>query len=97
METYITLVKFTDQGFKNIKQTPARIDALEPAIEAAGGKLLGWYATQGRYDVVSITQVPDVETGARLRLAIAAQGNVRMEAMRAFTAAEFKDMIAKLP
>ena len=98
METYVTLVNFTEQGIKNIKEAPARIDALGPTLEAAGGKLLGWYLTQGRYDVVTITQFPpDAKTGMSLLLATGAQGNVRTETMRAFTEAEFKDMVAKLP
>ena len=97
METYICLVNFTEQGIKSIKEAPARIDALGPALEAAGGKLLGWYLTQGRYDAVVITQASDAKATMSRLLATGAQGHVRTETMRAFTAAEFKDMIAKLP
>ena len=97
METYISLVNFTEQGIKNIKESPARIDALRRAIEPAGGKLLGWYLTQGQYDVVVITQGSDAKAMMSVLLATGAQGNVRTETMRAFTEAEFKDVLAKLP
>ena len=76
METYVCLMNFTEQGIKNIKESPARLDALKPAIEAAGGKLLGWYLTQGRYDVVTITQGSDAKAAMSLLLAIGMQGNV---------------------
>ena len=97
METYVCLMNFTEQGIKNIKEAPARIDALGPTIEAAGGKLLGWYLTQGRYDAVVITQGSDDKAMMSRLLATGAQGNVRTETMRAFTAAEFKDIVAKMP
>ena len=47
METYVILQNFTEQGVKNIKGTPARIEAAKKALEAAGGKMIGWYLTQG--------------------------------------------------
>ena len=97
METYVCLANFTEQGIKTIKEAPPRIDALGPSIEAAGGKLLGWYLTQGQYDVVAITQFPDAKTAMSVLMATGMQGNVRTETMRAFSAAEFKDMAAKLP
>ena len=98
MDTYVSLVKFTEQGIKNIKESPARAGAFKRGVESAGGKLLGWYLTQGQYDVVTITQFPpDARAVMSLVLAIGAQGNVRTETMRAFTEAEFKDMVAALP
>ena len=71
--------------------------AVEHTFRTIGGKLLGWYLTQGPYDVVTITQFPDAKTAMTALMATGMQGNVRTETMRAFSAAEFKDMAAKLP
>ena len=97
METSVILMNFTEQGIKNIKETPIRIEAARKALEAGGGKMLGWYLTQGKYDAVAITQMPDAKAGMALLLATVGQGNFRSETLRAFTEAEFKEILAKVP
>ena len=37
MALYITLANYTDQGIRNLKETPDRLGAARRAIEAAGG------------------------------------------------------------
>jgi uncharacterized protein with GYD domain len=97
METYVILTNYTQQGVANIKDAPARIDEGRKAIEAAGGKVLAWYLTMGRYDVVFIIQLPDSKIAATMLLTLGGQGNVRTETLRAFTEEEFKDIVASLP
>ena len=97
METYIILGNYTGQGIAKIKDSPSRIEAARKAMEAAGGKLVAWYLTMGRFDFVLITQAPNVNVAASLLLAIGAQGNVRTETLHALTEAEFKDVVAGLP
>ena len=41
MPTYIGLYKLTDQGIKNIKDAPQRIEEAIKAAEAMGGKSFG--------------------------------------------------------
>ncbi len=38
MPIYIVLYKLTDQGIKNIKEAPKRIEEGTKALEAVGGK-----------------------------------------------------------
>jgi len=97
VETYIMLGNYTGQGIASIKDSPSRIEAARKAMEAAGGKLVAWYLTMGRYDFVLITQAPNVKVAASLLLAIGAQGNIRTETLHALTEAEFKDVVAGLP
>ena len=97
METYIILGNYTAQGIADIKDSPSRIEAARKAMEAAGGKLVAWYLTMGRYDFVLITQAPNVKVAASLLLATGAQGNVRTETLHALTEGEFKDVVAGLP
>ncbi len=97
MPTYISLINYTEQGVKNIKDAPQRLDAAKAAFKAAGGEMTHVFLTLGRYDLVAISELPNDETGATLALAIAAQGNIRTETMRAFNEDEIKSIVGKLP
>ncbi|MFB3785113.1 MAG: GYD domain-containing protein [bacterium] len=97
MPTYITLYRYTPKGVGNIKDGPARLDAAKKALEAAGGKMLGFYLTMGRYDLVVISELPDDKTEAKLALTLASQGNVSSETLRAFNEEEFREIAQSLP
>lgn len=97
MPTYVTLYQWTQKGIENVKESPERLDAAKKAVEAMGGKLLGFYLVQGRYDMVAISEGPDDETAARTALAICSTGAVRSETMRAFTEDEYRKIISALP
>ena len=96
MSTFLILYKFTDQGIKNIKDSPKRLDAAIKLFEAKGGKLLGAYYTQGEYDLVTIGEIADEKAGLAHTLAIASLGNVRSTTLRAFTPTEFAEVIKKM-
>jgi uncharacterized protein with GYD domain len=97
MPTYIGLYKLTDQGIKNIKDAPQRIEEAIKAAEAVGGKVLGVYSVLGEYDYVSIGEFPNDETVLTLALAMGAEGNVRTTTLKAFTKEEFAEIVKKLP
>ena len=97
MPTYIYLYKLTDQGIKNIKEMPQRIEKAIEASEAMGGKVLGVYSVLGEYDLVSIAEFPNDETVLTLALALGGQGNVRSTTLKAFTKEEFAEIVKKLP
>ncbi len=97
MPTYISLIRYTDQGARNIKESPSRLDAAKKAFKSMGAELKQWYLALGRYDAVVISEGPDDETAAKLTLAISAQGNIRTETLRVFTEDEYRRLIAGLP
>ena len=97
MPTHITLYKLTEQGIKDIKSAPERIEEGIKGFEAAGGKLVCFYATQGEYDYVAIGEHPDELVGSSFILAQGTQGNVRTTTLRVFTVAEFKKIVEKIP
>jgi uncharacterized protein with GYD domain len=94
---YVTLIRYTQQGIANIKESPARLDAAKKAAKAVGGKINAWYLTMGRYDAVLVSEFPDDETGAKFTLAVASLGNVTTETLKAFPEAEYRKIIAGLP
>jgi uncharacterized protein with GYD domain len=87
MATYITLVKLTDQGIRNLKEWPQRI---QEAMQVAGefGCKFTAYMTTGEYDFVGVGEAPDDEAIAKANLSIAARGDVRTVTMRAFNVEE---------
>jgi uncharacterized protein with GYD domain len=96
MPHYISLFRYTQKGVESLKEGPARLDAAKKALEAAGGKLLGFYLTLGRYDAVAIAEFPDDATAAKVVLGGAMQGSVRSETLRAFTEGEYRRIIASI-
>ena len=96
MPVYITLYKLTDQGIRNIKDSPKRLEAGIKSFEAKGGKILGAYYTTGEFDVVTIGEISDEKAGMANTLATAALGNVRPMSLRAYTAEEFAEIIKKM-
>jgi uncharacterized protein with GYD domain len=97
MATHIVLMKMTDQGIKDVKNAPQRIDAAYKAIEAIGGKMTGFYFTLGEYDYISIIEGLSDEAGASFLLKLGSAGNVRSTTLKAFTKDEFAAMVKKLP
>ena len=97
MVRYVTLLKLTGEGAKAIKDAPKRIDEAVKALEAMGGKLLDFYVVMGKYDYVAIAEAPSDEVCAAFLLALAAGGNVRTMAMKAFTREQFGQIVASLP
>jgi uncharacterized protein with GYD domain len=97
MPTFISLIRLTQQGIENIKQSPARLDAAKKAFKAMGAEIKENYMVMGQYDMVLIGEAPDDETAAKLSLAIGSKGAIHTETMRAFTEEEYRKIIEALP
>src|SRR5436305_4084912 len=92
MPAYISMVSLTEQGIREIKNSPERLQAFDAAAKDVGGKLIGFYLVMGQYDYIVITEAPDDQTAARLILGTIAQGSVRTQTMRAFPREEFEQI-----
>jgi len=84
MPTYISLMTYTDQGLRNIKKSPGRVDAARKLAEELGGNMGDLYLTMGAYDLVAISEFPDDATAATFVLKLGALGNVRTTTVKAF-------------
>jgi uncharacterized protein with GYD domain len=96
MPTYITLMRWTSQGAKSVKESPARLDAARKAFKAAGVTLKDFYMVTGRYDMVIISEAPDDVTLAKATLSVASHGNVQTETLRAFSEKEYRGILGSL-
>ena len=97
MSTYISLLRFTQQGIEKIKESPARLDAAKQAFKTLGAELKEFYLVTGAYDIVLISEAPNDEVMAKLALSIGAKGSVRTETLRAFKEDEYRKIISALP
>jgi uncharacterized protein with GYD domain len=97
MPTYVSLLRYTEEGIKKIKESPTRLEAAKQSVRAMGGELKAFYLVMGQYDAVVISEAPDDEAASRFALATGARGYVRTETMRAYTEDEYRRLIAALP
>src|ERR1700694_5617348 len=96
MPTYVSMLRYTQQGISSVRHAPGPLHAAREAYKKAGGELKAIYLTLGQYDLVAIAEMPNDEAVARMALGLGMQGNIRTETMRAFTEAEFKKIAGAL-
>ena len=97
MATYVTLLKYTEQGIKAIKEGPSRLEKARQALKSMGGEVKSFHLVQGRYDAIVFVEAPNDEVVAKFALAVGSQGNVRSETMRAFNEEEYRRIVSGLP
>jgi uncharacterized protein with GYD domain len=96
LATFITTIKFTEQGIQNIKDTGKRANAVKAAAKKMGVKVKNIYWTLGAFDGALVFDAPDDETATALMLKLGAQGNVQTQTARAFDAKEMDGILSKL-
>ena len=97
MITYVGLLSFTDKGIQGIKDTTKRAAAAREFAGRFGVKFREMVWTMGEYDMVCILEAEDEKALAAFNLATAMMGNLRSQSLRAWTAAEMDQILAKLP
>ncbi len=95
MARYVSLVRFTEQGARAIKQSTRRAQAFRKAAEKAGVKVEAQYWTVGAYDGVMILSADQEEKVLQLITSLATAGNVRTESLRALDETEFTALVGK--
>jgi uncharacterized protein with GYD domain len=95
VQQYIMLIRWTDQGIRNAKDTTRRTEAAKREAERIGGKLTVYW-TFGEYDIVCILEAPNDEAAMEFGLKVGSLGNVRTTTLRAFTEEEIARVVNKL-
>jgi uncharacterized protein with GYD domain len=95
MATFISLMSFTDQGIRSVKESPDRSVAFKATAEKLGVSVKAVYYTVGHYDAVVIAEGTDEAITAAL-LKIGSLGNVRTETLRAFSADEMRKILGSI-
>jgi uncharacterized protein with GYD domain len=95
MATYIMFGNFTEQGIRNIKDSPKRKEEFKEMAKKLG-VTVNVYWTLGQYDIVLILEAQDDMAAAELGLSLGRLGNVRTQTMRAFGSAEVTKLLDKM-
>jgi uncharacterized protein with GYD domain len=96
MPTYVVLLKYTEQGARNIRKTVERARQNRALMNTRGVKPITVYWTQGHYDLVVSAEAPDEATMMAAVLRLVEGGNVTTETLRAFDESEMEAIIEKL-
>jgi len=97
MSTYVVLIRLTDQGIRNVKETTKRAERFQEMAEKSGVKVREILWTMGRYDLVLVIDALNDETMSRLALGLGMLGNAKTETLKAFSAQEMDQIIMGLP
>ena len=97
MNTYIALLKWTESGIKNVRESPKRLEDARQAFEAAGGRIGQFYMVFGDYDAVAVIEAPDDETYARIMLQVAGRGAIKPTTLKALSESQYRSIIGSLP
>lgn len=97
MPVYVSLLNWTDEGVRTVKETRDRANAARELAGKLGGSLKDVYWTIGPYDLVAISEFPDDETATAYLYAIAGTGAIRTTSLRAFSEDEIGSVLAKMP
>jgi uncharacterized protein with GYD domain len=96
MPTYISLLNFTDQGIRTVKEPIQRANSAAELAQQKYGCSLQTYWTVGSYDVVYILEAPDDESATAFALELGAAGNVRTTTLRAYDSEEMSRILERL-
>ncbi len=96
MATYVTFLRYTDQGIRSFKESPARVDAAKRAYQAHGAEMKQFFLLMGPYDMLVVSEAPSDEVVGKIAFTIGSQGNVRTETYKAFTEPEFRKIVSSL-
>jgi uncharacterized protein with GYD domain len=96
MATYLMLLNWTDQGIRNVKESPKRLDAAKQLAKSLGGEIKTAYMTQGSFDLALVTDMPTDEKVASFVLKLGSLGNVRTTTLKAYPEDEYRKIIGNL-
>ena len=89
MPIFILLTTLTQQGVQTLKSNPERLRQVNQDVEELGARVLHQWATLGEFDFVNVVEAPDVNTIAKVSVALAARGSTRIETLPALDIEEF--------
>ena len=90
------LANWTDQGARQVKDWPKRVDTARKALTEMGGEFKSLYMTMGDYDLIAIYEAPDDAVAARFTLLLGQMGSVRTRTLKAFPEAAYREIIHSL-
>jgi uncharacterized protein with GYD domain len=97
MPTFISMLNWTDQGIRSVKDTPKRVQAAREMAKKYGVEIKQIFLTSGEFDILAVLEAPHYDNVAKYAMTAGLQGNVRSRTIRAWTEAEMVKLISELP
>jgi uncharacterized protein with GYD domain len=86
---FILLSTLSQQGVQTLKSNPERLRQVNQDVEELGAKVLHQWATLGAFDFVNVVEAPDIETVAKVSVALGARGSTRIQTLPALEIEDF--------
>jgi uncharacterized protein with GYD domain len=96
MASYLVLWNWTEQGIRNFKDSPKRVEAFKQLVEKNGGKMVQFLYTMGKYDGATLVEAPSDEALMKIALGLGSLGNVRTTTLKAWTASEAAKVLSQV-
>jgi uncharacterized protein with GYD domain len=96
MATFILLADYTDHGFRQIKDSPKRLDTARDLGSRLGVQIKEFYLCMGGHDIVTVVDAPDDEAMAKFVLSLATAGAVRTTTLKAFDEQQYRKIVSGL-
>jgi uncharacterized protein with GYD domain len=96
MATYVTLLKFTERGVKDVKDSCKRAAELRNHAKKHGIEVKEQLWCIGAYDGLIIFDAPNGETATAAMLSLSSRGDVTTQTLPSFTAAEMATILGKV-
>ena len=90
------LANWTDQGARQVRDSPKRMDSAKKVLVEMGGKIQSFYMTMGAHDLIVVYEAPDDAVAARFTLLLGQMGAVRTRTLKAFPEAAYREIINSL-
>ena len=96
MVTFVSMIRLTDQGMKDIQSTCKRAEDFRSSASEMGIEIKSLLWTMGSMDGVLLFDAPDEATATAAMLKLGASGNVHTQTSRAYGAEEMSAIVGRL-
>jgi uncharacterized protein with GYD domain len=86
---FVLLSTLSQRGVQTLKSNPERLRQVNQDVEELGARVLHQWATLGAFDFVNVVEAPDIETVARVSVALGARGSTRIQTLPALEIEDF--------
>ncbi len=98
MAKYIVFFTLTEQGIRNFKESPSRVQAAKRVFQEYGATVTDFYAAVGQsFDTFFVVEAPSEDAVVKGALTVASQGNVRTTTTRLYKEDEYRNIAEALP
>lgn len=95
MPLCVSYVKLTEEGTEHLKKSGEDVAQVSRWIQEVGGRVIGAYATTGRFDYLYITEFPDNKVGWGVLAKVAMLGHTSSETNEIIPIEEWLQVVAK--